>query len=101
LAKYKVRINQEKLDILKEQLAPSKSWWGLIGIVVFFFVPEIIAYFYGDSIIAYFTNLQNSASSTALKYLYKSLKSLGENSYFNIILGIVFVVWFFKLRFKK
>jgi hypothetical protein len=99
--KYRVRIDQDKLSQLKEQLQPSKSWWSLVGIVFFFFVPEIVAYFYGDSIVKYFTSLQNSTTNAALKYIYKTLKSLGENSFFNIILGVVFLIWFFKLRFKR
>jgi hypothetical protein len=101
LYKYKVKINQDKLEELKKQLAPSKSWWGLVGIIVFFFIPEIIAYFKGDEIVAYFKVLENSSSNVVIKYLYKQLESLGRNSYFNITLGLLFVVWFFKLKFKK
>jgi len=101
LAKYRVKVNQDKLEQLKEQLAPSRSWWGLAGIIFFFFVPEIVAYFKGDEIIKYFASLEASANSASMKYLYKSLKSLGENSYFNIALGLLFTIWFFKIRFKK
>jgi len=95
--RYRVKINQEKLNELKKQLQPGKSYWALIGIVIFFFVPEVVAYFWGDEIKEFF-NLKAAHSSGALKYLYSKLTSLGENSYFNIALGVLFVVWFFKAR---
>ena len=96
--KYKIRINKERLELLKSQLAPSKSYLGLIGIVVFFFVPEIIAFFWGDEIKSYFLNLEKASSSFFEAYFYKVLQSLGENSIFNIVLGVLFLIWFFKLR---
>ncbi len=93
--KVKLQISKEKWNELKNQLRPGQSWWALIGIVLFFFVPEIIAFFWGDSIKKYFQMHENMSSSLFYKKLYHTLQSLGENSWFNIILGIVFVIWFF------
>ncbi len=96
--KYRVRINQEKLEELKKQLKPGHSWWALVGIIVFFFVPEIIAFFWGDEISKYFALKEKNSIDFLHKFLYGQLKSLGKNSIFNITLGIGFVVWFFKGR---
>jgi len=95
--RYKIKINQEKLEHLKNQLKPGKSYLALVGIIVFFFIPEIIAFFYGEEIRAFFQAKEDSALGVT-KLLYKELKSLGENSFFNIALGFVFVIWFFKER---
>jgi len=98
LKKYKIRINQDKLNELKKQLQPGRSWWALVGIIFFFFLPELIAYIWGDEIVKYFTNLENSTTDSMYRFLYKQLKGLGENSLFNLSLGVIFLVWFFKVR---
>ncbi len=97
----RVRINQKKLEEVKDKLRPGKSWWALLGIIFFFFVPEIAAYFYGDVIKEYFAQLASSSDSYLKAKLYTQLESLGENSIFNIILGIAFVIWFFRARNPK
>ncbi len=97
----KVRINHEKLEEIKDKLRPGKSWWALLGIILFFFVPEIAAYFYGDEIKHYFALKASSSDSLLKAKLYTELKSLGENSIFNILLGVLFTIWFFKGRKKE
>lgn len=99
--KYRVRINKEKLEELKKQLHPGHTWWAFAGIIVFFFVPEIIAYYWGDEIVKYFELKEHNSVDFIHKFLYKHLKSLGENSIFNIILGIGFVLWFFSSKRDK
>ena len=94
----KVRINQEKLEELKKQLKPGHSWWALIGIIVFFFVPEIIAFFWGDEITKYFLLKEQHSQDYFYKLLFKELKSLGENSILNLTIGFGFLIWFFKGR---
>ena len=96
--KYRVRINQEKLEEVKDKLRPGKSWWALAGIILFFFVPEIAAFFWGDAIKHFFELKANSAPDVLQAKLYKQLESLGENSIVNLALGIAFTVWFFKAR---
>jgi len=94
----------KKSEIFKEnilkQLRPKRSWWSLIGIAVFFFVPEIIAFFWGDRIINYSNFMQKHTDDYMMQKMYEMLKMFGENSMFNIILGFVFVVWFFYERRK-
>ena len=100
MKRYKIKINQEKLEEVKSQLKPGRSYWALAGIILFFFVPEIIALFWGESIVSFFQAKEAEATG-AYKLIYKTLQSLGENSLFNIALGVAFVVWFFKERKKK
>ena len=94
----KVRINQEKLEELKTKLQPGRSWWALVGIVFFFFIPEIVAFFWGNEISSYFALKEQNSIDKLHKFLYHQLISLGENSIFNTLLGVVFTVWFFKAR---
>ena len=99
--KYRVRINHNKLEELKKKLHPGHTWWAFTGIIVFFFLPEIIAYYWGDEIIKYFALKEQNSADFIHKFLYKHLKSLGENSLFNIGLGFVFVFWFFSSKRDK
>lgn len=94
----RVRINEEKFEELKDKLRPGRSWWALLGIVVFFFLPEIAAYFYGAEIKHFFALKASSAGSFLQAKLYGQLESLGENSFLNITVGVLFTIWFFKSR---
>ena len=98
--KYKIRVNKKKLEEINKQIAPGKSWWALVGIFVFFFLPEIVAFFWGDEIYKYFQIKEANAIEPMQKFLYRQLESLGKNSLINITIGILFTIWFFKRRKK-
>lgn len=86
---------QEKL----QQMKPSRSIWGFLGVLLFFFVPEVMSYFWSNEINLYITNLAhampNKELATLLKWLGKELFT-GEISWLNIGLGVVFLVWLFR-----
>ncbi len=79
------------------QMKPHKSVWGLFGIVVFFFVPEIIAFAWGADITAWATHRLAFAGSDADSLFYRTLVYLFEDggSWLNIGIGIAFLVWWF------
>ena len=93
-----------KFDIFKanlaKQLKPKTSWWSLVGIVFFFFVPEVVAFFWGDKIIAYSNLMQKHTDDYIIQKIYETLKMFGENSIFNIVVGIGLTGWFFYERRK-
>ena len=98
----RVRFNKEKFNSeVVEKLKPTTSWWALVGIIFFFFVPEIIAYIWGVEIKHFFLELQKSTDDNLQKTLYKKLAELlSENSLINILIGFGFVWWFFHERKK-
>ncbi len=97
----KIKINKDKLHEAKEQLKPKSTWWALIGIVFFFFVPEIIAYFWGTELKVYFEHLATQESSQIMKKLYQeTAQMISENSILNIIIGFGFVYWWYYERKK-
>ena len=93
-----------KLDIFKanllEQLKPKTSWGSLVGIFIFFFLPEIIAFFWGDKIIAYSNFMQSHTDDYMMQKMYGFLKMFGENSLLNIAIGLGLTGWFFYERRK-
>jgi hypothetical protein len=84
-----------------EALRPGTSWWALVGIVVFFILPEVAAVWFGDEIKAYFHLLSQEASDPFLAKAYKQMESLGEFSWLNFLLGVGFVGWFLAERFAR
>ena len=99
----RVRVNQDKLDEVKNKLKPATSIWSLLGIIFFFFVPEIIAFFWGDSLKVYFEKLSHLYQSQP--FMQKACIEVGdmlsENSILNILIGFGFVYWWYYERKKS
>jgi len=86
---------QEKL----QQMKPKRNIWGLLGVVLVFFVPEIMSYFYSIEINQWVTELAQTAPNQEIDSLLEwSSKNLfnGEVSWLNIGLGVAFLVWMFR-----
>jgi len=86
---------QEKL----QQMKPSKSIWGVLGVVLVFFVPEIVNYFWSGEInlwiVKFAQTTQSQEVSTLLEWSSKVLFD-GQISWLNVGLGVVFLVWLFR-----
>ena len=100
--KRRVRINKDKLEQAKEQLKPKSSYLALIGIIFFFFVPEIVAYFWGAELKSYFLHMASLQDSSMMKKLYEETADMiSENSILNIAIGLGFVYWWYHERRKS
>jgi hypothetical protein len=98
----RVRVNQDKLDELKSKLKPEATIWALVGILFFFFVPEILAYLYPEEIKTYFTNLSKLYENPLMKKLCLEMADeLSQNSIVNIMIGFGFVWWWGYERYKR
>lgn len=78
-------------------LKPEKNIAGILGVVVFFILPELLAYVWGVDITLYAKEKQALASSSLTGYSYDLLIMLFEDgiSWFNLILGFVLLGWLF------
>jgi hypothetical protein len=82
-----------------QKLKPQKSIWGFLGVILFFFVPEILNDFYSKEINAWIENYAQNAPNQdmANSLIWLSHKAFdGEVSYLNIALGCLFLYWVFK-----
>ncbi len=96
---------REKLDRIKshpvaresmKQLKPKKSFWSLVGVALFFIVPEIVAIIWGGDITAWAQAHLAQPLPLEEEYRYKAIKILfGEASYLNLLIGIALFVWAF------
>ena len=86
---------QKKLQKMK----PSRSIWGVMGVVLVFFIPEVMNYFWSDEINLHIVNLAhtipNEELATLLKWTSKELFD-GQISWINVGLGVTFLVWLFR-----
>ena len=104
---------KEKLNNLKnnpefqaklQEMKPKRNIWGILGVVLFFFVPEVVNVLWHVEITAWITELIKSAPVTPMSRLLEWMTDkafTGEISFFNIGLGIAFLVWIFWADIKK
>lgn len=78
-------------------MKPKKTLWGILGVVLFFITPEIVAYFYSVDIVQYAQNGLAMHPATIERYNYDMLIYLFENgvSWFNLGFGVFLLVWLF------
>ena len=78
-------------------LKPQKSLWGILGVILFFIAPEIVAYFYANEIVAYAKESLSFEPSTIETYNYKILIELFEDgmSWLNLSIGVALLIWLF------
>ena len=78
-------------------MKPEKSLWGILGVILFFIAPEIIAYFWASDIVQYAQNALSLHPATLERYNYELLIKLFEDgvSWLNLSIGIVLLVWLF------
>ncbi len=78
-------------------MKPEKSFWGILGVLLFFIAPEIIAYFYSIDIVQYAQNGLSLHPETLERYNYELLIKLFEDgvSWLNFSIGVVLLVWLF------
>jgi hypothetical protein len=78
------------------QIKPKKTFWSLLGVALFFILPEIVAFIWGADIKAWTQSYLSQPLSLDQEYKYKAIEMLfTEPSYLNLILGIVLFVWAF------
>ena len=102
----KIRIIQQRLendpkfqDALS-RLRPEWSFWGVAGVVLFFFVPELITAIWQEPLIQW-THLHSITEPLSLmREMYAMLEEMFRDgvSWVNIGLGVLFLWWASKAR---
>jgi len=91
--------NNPEFQAKLQEMKPKKSIWGFLGVVLLFFVPEVVNYFYYQEINGWIAQMAQLNYSPALAnkiiWMTKELFN-GELSFFNIGLGFLFLWWLYK-----
>lgn len=86
---------------LEKKLKPSRSWWSLFGIVIFFIVPEFIASVWGEKISGYVKIMREKSTELYQEIWYKFLEMMfSEVSFLNLLVGFGLIYWFYHVRKK-
>lgn len=96
--------NNSEFQKKMERLKPKRSIWGILGVVLFFFVPEIVNVLWHKEITTWLIEIIENAPKTPVSELLEwSIPKIftGEISFFNIGLGIAFLVWIFWNDIKR
>lgn len=96
IKEIQARIDSDpKLKEAVEKIKPKKSIWGILGIVMFFFVPELVTYIWQDELISW-SHLHSVTEPLEMqRWLYTQLEEMFASgvSWFNIGLGVLLLVW--------
>ena len=87
--------NDPKLIDAVENIKPKKSILGILGILVFFFLPELVTYIWQDELISWAHVHSITEPLEIQRWLYTQLEEMFASgvSWFNIGLGVLFLVW--------
>jgi len=90
------RIDQDpKLKEAVSRIKPKKTFWGIAGIILFFFLPELLTYIWQDALIAWAHVHSINEPLSTQRWLYGELEEMFISgvSWFNITLGSVLLIW--------
>jgi len=99
LKKIQTKIdNDPKLKEAVERMKPQKNIWGILGIVVFFFLPELTTYVWQDELIHWAHTHSITEPLEIQRWLYTQLEDMFRSgvSYFNLIIGSLLLLWVLK-----
>ncbi len=94
--KIQERINSDpKLKEAVEKIKPKKTVWGILGIVLFFFIPELVTYIWQEELVDWAHLHSITEASSSVRMIYRQLEKmfLSGVSWFNIILGLLLLFW--------
>lgn len=92
--------NDPKLKRAIDSIRPKRTFWGVAGIVLFFFVPEIITYIWQPELVAW-AHLHSITEPLAVqRTLYTLLEKMFADgvSWFNIGIGVLLLIWIWRMK---
>jgi hypothetical protein len=88
---------QEKL----QELRPKKSIWGFLGVILLFFLPELLNVLYYQEINTWIVDFAKTAPNQQMaNILVWSSKNTftGEISWVNLAIGVGLLIWMFRAK---
>ena len=89
--------NNPVLQKSAQSLKPDRSLWGVLGIIFFFIVPEIVGFIWGSEIAAWAHAQTLNEPIEIGRKLYWILEKLFEDggSWINLGIGVLLLVWLY------
>jgi len=90
------RMEQDpKLKKAVTQLKPQKSFWGIAGVVIFFFLPELVTFLWQEELVSWSHLHSLTEPASSLRWLFTQLEEMFASgvSYVNLVLGSLLLWW--------
>lgn len=95
------RINNDpKLKEAVKNIKPKRNIWGILGIVLFFFLPELLTYIWQEELISWAHEHMLTEPLEIQRWLYGKLEEMfiAGVSWLNITLGVLFLLWMWRSK---
>ena len=81
-------------------MKPQRNFWGIAGIVLFFFVPELVTYIWQDELVSWAHLHAITEPFAPIRKMYAMLEEMFRDgvSWVNVGLGVLFLWWAFSSR---
>ncbi|MCB4743910.1 MAG: hypothetical protein LGB07_04830 [Sulfurovum sp.] len=92
--------NDPKLKQAVGRIKPERTIWGVLGVVLFFFVPELVTYIWQSELIEWAHLHSIIEPLSQIRWMYTALESMFKDgvSWLNITVGILLLVWMLKSK---
>ena len=95
------RIDENpKLKEAVSSIKPERNFWGIFGVIFFFFVPELVTYLWQNELVAW-SHLHSITEPLEMqRWIFTQLEEMFASgvSWFNIIFGSLLLLWMFKSK---
>ena len=80
------------------RIKPKKNFWGITGILLFFFVPELVVYIWQNELISWSHLHSITEPIASQRWLFGKLEEMFASgvSWVNLTLGSLFLWWVLK-----
>ena len=87
--------NDPKFKEAVTRIKPQRNFWGIAGIALFFFLPELITYIWQPELIDWAHAHTLTEPLAMQRWLYRQLEEMFASgvSWFNIGLGMAMLIW--------
>jgi len=101
IKKIQSRIDQDpKLQKALSSIKPKKSLWGILGVIGFFFLPELLTYIWQEELIEWSHGHTLTEPSQIMRTLFAQLEAMFRSgvSWVNLIFGTLLLFWVLKSK---
>ncbi|SFV55316.1 hypothetical protein MNB_SV-8-318 [hydrothermal vent metagenome] len=87
--------NDPKLKEAVARIKPKRNFWGIAGVILFFFVPELVTYIWQDELVSWCHLHSLTEPLEMQRWLYTKLEEMFRNgvSWLNISIGVLLLIW--------
>ena len=82
------------------RIKPKKNFWGIAGIILFFFIPELVVYIWQSELVSWAHLHSITEPIASQRWIFTKMEEIFASgvSWVNLTLGSLFLLWVFKSK---